>query len=435
MSEPQRGALSTPRDPAGPGSAGTPLVAGLLDEQSRAWRRGEGVPAEAYRERHPALQSDPEGLLDLIDHEVVLRQERGEAPRLEEYLGRFPQHAEQLRKLFDLDAALEAGPPAQPERTVIPSAGAAGSPAGGGPAGRYELLGEIGRGGVGAVLRGRDRALGRELAVKVLLGEHHHDPEARRRFLEEAQVGSQLQHPGVVPVHGLGRFEDGRPYFTMKLVEGQTLAELLQRRRDPADRLPRFLGIFEQVCQTVAYAHSQGVVHRDLKPANVMVDAFGEVQVMDWGLAKRLPAGRPARRRAGTRARGRPRRRARGGCRRERGRCWGRWPTWPRSRRGARSGCWTSAATCSAWGPPSADALPTWMGCAGPRERPSALFADWPADAAAGEDADPPLIRGRRRQKRTPRARHPGRSPHVSPRLAAGRSRPAHPGRQARTGT
>src|SRR5205807_2370325 len=85
------------------------------------------------------------------------------------------------------------------------------------------------------------------------------------------------------------QFPDRRPYFTMKLVRGQTLARLLAGRADPAQDLPRFLGVFQQVCQAVAYAHARGVIHRDLKPLNVMVGAFGEVQVMDWGLAKVLP--------------------------------------------------------------------------------------------------------------------------------------------------
>src|SRR5262249_30803250 len=124
------------------------------------------------------------------------------------------------------------------------------------------------------------------------------DPDAVRRFVEEAQVIGQLQHPGIVPVHGLGRLPDGRPYFAMKLVQGRTLAELLAERESPvADAsgspkdLPRFLAVFQQVCQAVAYAHSRGVIHRDLKPANVMVGAFAEVQVMDWGLAKVLDTG------------------------------------------------------------------------------------------------------------------------------------------------
>ncbi len=162
---------------------------------------------------------------------------------------------------------------------------------------RYQLSGEIARGGMGAVLRGRDVDLGRDLAVKVLLEKHAHRPEVARRFIEEAQIGGQLQHPGVVPVYDIGRFGD-RPFFTMKLVKGDTLAQLLAERETPvADApgspkdLPRCLAIALQVAQTLAYAHAKGVIHRDLKPANIMVGAFGEVQVMDWGLAKVLAEG------------------------------------------------------------------------------------------------------------------------------------------------
>jgi serine/threonine-protein kinase len=154
--------------------------------------------------------------------------------------------------------------------------------------GRYELLEEIGRGGMGAVLRGHDPDLGRDLAVKVLLPERQHDPAMIRRFTEEAQIGGQLQHPGIVPVYEVGRSDDQRPYFTMKLVRGRTLAALLRERSNPLQDLPRYEQVFEQVCQTMAYAHSRGVIHHDLKPSNVMVGAFGEVQIMDWGLAKVL---------------------------------------------------------------------------------------------------------------------------------------------------
>ena len=175
---------------------------------------------------------------------------------------------------------------------------------------RYQLFGEIARGGMGAVLKGRDPDLGRDLAVKVLLESHQEKPELVRRFVEEAQIGGQLQHPGIVPVYELGTFTDRRPYFTMKLVKGRTLSALLAERQslagrgspDPAQAatgglppphndLPRFLSIFEAICQTVAYAHARGVVHRDLKPSNVMIGSFGEVQVMDWGLAKVLKEG------------------------------------------------------------------------------------------------------------------------------------------------
>ncbi len=154
---------------------------------------------------------------------------------------------------------------------------------------RYQLSGEIARGGMGAILRGRDVDLGRDLAVKVLLERYADRPDMARRFLEEAQIGGQLQHPGVVPIYDIGRF-GSQPFFTMKLVKGQTLAALLYERDDPAADRPRFLAIALQVAHTLAYAHARGVIHRDLKPANVMVGSFGEVQVMDWGLAKVLAA-------------------------------------------------------------------------------------------------------------------------------------------------
>jgi eukaryotic-like serine/threonine-protein kinase len=156
------------------------------------------------------------------------------------------------------------------------------------PAARYQLHGEIARGGMGAVLKGRDTDLGRDIAVKVLLETHQDKDDLRRRFVEEARIAGRLQHPGVVPVYDLGRLPDRRPYFTMKLVQGRTLAALLAERPDLARDRPRFLKVFEQVCQTVAYAHTRGVIHRDLKPSNVMVGSFGEVQVMDWGVAKVL---------------------------------------------------------------------------------------------------------------------------------------------------
>jgi WD40 repeat protein/serine/threonine protein kinase len=156
---------------------------------------------------------------------------------------------------------------------------------------RYQLQGEIARGGMGAILKGRDVDLGRDLAIKVLLDAHKQKPEVIQRFVEEAQIGGQLQHPGITPIYELGQFSDQRPYFAMKLVKGQTFSKLLSDRKNPLENQGRMLGIFEQVCQTMAYAHSRGVIHRDLKPANIMVGAFGEVQVMDWGLAKVLSVG------------------------------------------------------------------------------------------------------------------------------------------------
>ncbi|TDJ71151.1 MAG: tetratricopeptide repeat protein [Planctomycetota bacterium] len=159
------------------------------------------------------------------------------------------------------------------------------------PSGRYQILGEIGRGGVGIVYKGRDSDLGRDVAMKVLKDEYADRPDVLARFVEEAQIGGQLQHPGIVPVYELGLHAGERPYFAMKLVKGETLAAQLARRSDPAQDRRRLLGIFEQVCQTMAYAHARRVIHRDLKPTNVMIGAFGEVQVIDWGFAKVMPKG------------------------------------------------------------------------------------------------------------------------------------------------
>lgn len=159
---------------------------------------------------------------------------------------------------------------------------------------RYKFIGIIGRGGMGVVLRVLDTSFQRMLAIKVLRTDHGHSPVAERRFLDEARITGVLQHPGIPPVHEVGRLADGRPFFSMKLIDGKTLAALLGERPNLQTGLMPYLKIFEQIAQTVAYAHSQGVIHRDLKPSNIMVGAFGEVQVMDWGLAKRLTGAVPA---------------------------------------------------------------------------------------------------------------------------------------------
>src|SRR5262245_27176216 len=149
----------------------------------------------------------------------------------------------------------------------------------------YELMGRIDAGGMGVVWRVRELAFQRTLAVKVMKAETGSDPNLLRRFPAEARITGQLAHPSIVPVHAKGQLADGRPYFAMKLVEGETLAARLRRTPAGAPRL-ELVRVFAQICQAVAYAHACGVIHRDLKPSNVMVGAFGEVQVMDWGLAK-----------------------------------------------------------------------------------------------------------------------------------------------------
>jgi tetratricopeptide (TPR) repeat protein len=155
---------------------------------------------------------------------------------------------------------------------------------------RYDLGEEIAHGGMGVVYRATDMRLGREVAVKVLREKYGLASEVVRRFDDEARITGQLQHPAIPPVHDLGTLPDGRPFLAMKLIRGRNLDELLAERPDPAHERGRFVAVFEQVCQAVAYAHAHKVLHRDLKPSNVMVGTYGEVQVMDWGLAKVLDA-------------------------------------------------------------------------------------------------------------------------------------------------
>jgi serine/threonine-protein kinase len=155
---------------------------------------------------------------------------------------------------------------------------------------RYRFEAFLARGGMGEVWRGRDTLLAREVALKVLREQVFGDGGAGARFEEEARHVSRLEHPSIVPVYDLGELADGRPFFVMKLVHGQTLAELLAARATPAEDLPRWVGVFEQVCAAVAFAHDRDVIHRDLKPSNVMLGEFGEVLVMDWGIAKALAA-------------------------------------------------------------------------------------------------------------------------------------------------
>lgn len=166
----------------------------------------------------------------------------------------------------------------------------------------YRIVAEIAKGGMGRVYAAYDEVLDREVAIKTLL------PGAdAERFLREAKITAKLPHPAIPPVYALGKLADGSPWLAMKLIRGQTLDAILLNRKSSrlglggggglaaevhAD-LPHFLRIFEQICQAVGFAHSRGIVHRDLKPLNVMVGEFGEVQIMDWGLAKQMPWHKP----------------------------------------------------------------------------------------------------------------------------------------------
>ena len=146
---------------------------------------------------------------------------------------------------------------------------------------RYEITGVAGHGGMGTVYVARDRVLDRDVAVKVLDLADRRGSRAER-LEREAHILARLDHPGIVPVHDAGTLEDGRAFYVMKLVKGRRLDDLLRDRLPLASRLT----VFDRVLDAVAFAHAHGVVHRDLKPENLMVGAFGEVYVMDWGVAQ-----------------------------------------------------------------------------------------------------------------------------------------------------
>ena len=163
--------------------------------------------------------------------------------------------------------------------------------------GQYEDLGQLGRGGMGEVRRVFDRVLHRKLAMKIIHPKALKNKGAVARFIEEVQVGSQLQHPNIIPVHELGVLKDGRLYFTMKEIKGREFSTAIQSVHDAVQdnswgvsddgwTFVRLIEVFRQVCAAMAFAHSRGVIHRDLKPANIMIGSFNEVLVVDWGIAK-----------------------------------------------------------------------------------------------------------------------------------------------------
>jgi tetratricopeptide (TPR) repeat protein len=280
-------------------TAVTPLPASLCLDQRSRWRRGESVLVESYVEQFPMLQSNPDGLLDLIYNEIVLREENGEQPRLEEYLRRFGQFEPQLRQLFEVHKAL-ANAPTDEGDALRSYAGALLDDSSGPPG--YEILGELGCGGMGVVYRARQTSLNRPVALKMILAPKHAGPQQAARFRAEAEAVARLQHPNIVQVYEVGE-HGGRPFFSMELVEGGSLAEHIAGNPQPAAEAARLV---EVLARAVQHAHSRGVVHRDLKPANVLLQKTDEgrpeasrsnsclesaafcPKITDFGLAKRL---------------------------------------------------------------------------------------------------------------------------------------------------
>jgi serine/threonine protein kinase len=148
---------------------------------------------------------------------------------------------------------------------------------------KYRIVEEISHGGMGTVYRAKDSELDREVAIKVL-STPEVDSDLAKRMVREAQIIARLEHPGIVPVHDVGLLSDGRVFYAMKLVRGSRLDEYTRQNESLKDRLRKF----QAACEAVAFAHAHGVIHRDLKPANIMIGSFGEVLVLDWGVAKIL---------------------------------------------------------------------------------------------------------------------------------------------------
>ena len=278
--------------------ADDPLYLGTLEELVHidlefAWKKAtadttgnaDSPPrVESYLQRFPPL-NDPEIVLRLVQQEFRVRQLFAEAPGVDEFRQRF---GETVIPDDVLETALMSARPAAAagSQETAPEA-----------IDRYHINGELGRGGFGIVWRATDPKLGREVAVKQLSPQLSADESHRQRFLNEARVSARLEHPGIVPVHDMGSTDEQRPYYTMKSVQGQTLADAITayHQGDESDsarsvRQVRLLNAFLAVAKAMQYAHAQGIVHRDLKPQNILLGEFGETIILDWGLAKVLAA-------------------------------------------------------------------------------------------------------------------------------------------------
>jgi serine/threonine-protein kinase len=201
---------------------------------------------------------------------------------------------EELAATADLAVQTSLARIAAPRPTDEDPADAAGAATSSGT--RFRILRPHAQGGLGEVYLARDEELHREVALKQIRREHADDRDSRARFLLEAVVTGRLEHPGIIPVYGLGHYADGRPFYAMRFIQGDSLKDAIEHfhrddgpGRDPGERVLAFrelLGRFVDVCNALAYAHSRGVLHRDLKPGNVLLGPYGETLLVDWGLAK-----------------------------------------------------------------------------------------------------------------------------------------------------
>ena len=274
----------------------TPLDSLMTDLRARQldqWEAGERVLLEPLLAEHPELLADEEALLHLIYAEVLLREEYGERPGLEEYIRRFPSSEVGIRRQFafhDAFGALDTdGERAGTGNTTMTESPSRGTNRAIGEIGPYALLGEIGRGGMGIVYKGRHRTLTtRVAAIKVLLAGAGGE-EGRERFLTEARSVASLQHPNIVRIYDVADPSNGEgvPFVALEYVEGGNLAEKINGTPlAPRDAAALLLPLAE----AIDHAHQRGIIHRDLKPANVLLAEDGTPKLTDFGLAKQLDA-------------------------------------------------------------------------------------------------------------------------------------------------
>jgi serine/threonine-protein kinase len=253
------------------------LVAVLRVDQDQRWRRGERIPAENYLQQFFSLDGEAEHALDLVYSEFLLREELGEAPAVQKYAERFPELAAAFRLQVELHRALNAEEPRSVPRSATPFEDA-GTVHGGRvirsqraetlPAvSGYELMGLLGRGGMGVVYKAWQVGLKRLVALKMLPAGEPGDQEQLSRFRAESEAVARLQHPNIVQVHEVGE-QDGRPFFSLELVEGGSLEKRLGGKPQPAPEAARLI---ETLARAIHAAHQCGIIHRDLKPANILL--------------------------------------------------------------------------------------------------------------------------------------------------------------------
>ncbi len=260
-----------------------------------AWILAKHKPLGEVLVEQRALAGDRRTLLDALVCEHL--KQHGDDPRQSlaavTSLGSVEEDLQQLGD-GDVNASLRAVASARPARSLGERTTTVGIVTSAGT--RFRILRPHAEGGLGKVSVARDEELGREVALKEIKPRHADNLDSRARFLLEAEITGGLEHPGIVPVYGLGQYADGRPYYAMRFIRGDSLQEAVDRYHDPAAdksnageravELRKLLGRFLDVCNAIAYAHSRGVLHRDLKPGNIMLGQYGETLVVDWGLAK-----------------------------------------------------------------------------------------------------------------------------------------------------